>query len=287
VVAERQHGVIAHWQLLRLGFGASAIQRLVASARLHAIHRGVYAVGHASIGANGRFMAAALAGGETAAVSHRSAAALHGILDDRRAVIDVVTATKRRARSGLRFHRSALSADERTDIDNIPATSLARTLLDIAEVLPRRKLVYALEKAEQLGSFDLVAIEACVARNSGRRGIRPLREAIRDVAPEAEYAHEGLERLFLAFCQHHELQQPAMNAVVEGLTVDALWAKQRVIVELDSWAHHRSNRAFEEDRQRDTILTLAGYRVLRVTDRSLRQRPAQLAALLRSLLDRL
>jgi hypothetical protein len=173
-----------------------------------------------------------------------------------------------------------LDPTDRDEIDGIPVTSLARTLLDIAEVVPRRRLVYALERAEKSRALDLREIRACMERNPGRRGLKPLRQALREIEPEALYAHEGLERLFIAFCSGRGIEMPAMNAVVAGFTVDALWEKRKLIVELDSWEHHRMRRSFEEDRRRDTILALAGYSVLRVTKRLLEGEPDRLAALI-------
>jgi hypothetical protein len=286
-VADSQYGRISHRQLLALGLSASAIRKRVMSGRLHVVHRGVYAVGHAAAPVNGRLMAAVLAGGSGALVSHRSAAWLHGVLDDSRAVIDVVGAARRRSREGIVFHRSRrLDESDRGRIANIPVTSLPRTLLDIAAVIQQRRLVYALERAEKLGVFDFSAIHACCARNKGHHGLKPLTAAIQAIEPEAAHAHDGIERTFIAFCKRYAVPPPAMNASVAGLTVDALWAKQKVIVELDSWTHHRTRKAFEEDRRRDATLKLAGYEVLRVTDCWLKEEPAQLAATLLNLLHR-
>jgi hypothetical protein len=161
-------------------------------------------------------------------------------------------------------------------------TSVARTLLDIAPVVPTRRLVYALEQLEKRREFDLTEIEAVMRHSHGHRGLKALTAAIKEIEPEAQFAHEGLERSFIAFCKRYELRKPAMNAVVEGLTVDALWAKEKLIVELDSWEHHKDRRAFEEDRRRDAVLALAGFQVLRITDRQLtRELAATISELLR------
>jgi hypothetical protein len=220
-------------------------------------------------------MAAALAGGTGALVSHRSAAALHGLMDDSRPVVDVLAAAKRRNRARIVLHRSgAILADDRGEVHGIPVTSVARTLLDIAEVVPRRKLVYALERAEKRRVFDLAAIEALIARSHGRRGLKALTAAIKEIEPEAQYTHEGMERLFIAFCRRYEIPLPAMNVVVDGYTVDAYWHEHNLVVELDSWEHHRTARAFEEDRRRDAALT---PEVIRVTHRWLTKEPDNLA----------
>ncbi len=283
VIAElalRQRAVVAHWQLIEIGLGAQAIQRRLRDGRLHRLHRGVYAVGHLVVPAKGHALAAAFAYGPGALVSHRSASWLWDLSTDSRTLVDVTGEAKRSSRKGIRYHHAQrLHPDDVAEIDNIPVTGLARTFVDLAAVVPKRTLVYALEQAEALRTFDLRAIEACIARNHGRRGVKRLRLAMREIEPEAQHAHEGLERL-IAFCRRRGLEMPAMNAVVQGFTVDALWADRKLIVELDSWAHHKDHRAFEEDRRRDAILGFAGYRILRVTKRLLTEDPGGLAALL-------
>jgi hypothetical protein len=275
VIAERQHGTVAHWQLHRLGFSASGIQRMVAAGRLHVLHRGVYAVGHRALPPRGWTMAAALAGGTGALVCCRSAAAVRGFLSDARAVVDVLVPAKRRNRKGIVFHESRqIHPDDRDEVDGIPVTSVARTLLEIAEVVPRRKLVYAIEKAEKQRVFDLTELRALMARSHGRHGLNALTAALTEIEPEAEYTHEGMERLFIPFCRRYQIPMPAMNVVVEGYTVDAYWREHNLIVELDSWEHHRTARAFEEDRRRDAALT---PEVVRVTHRWLTKEPDDLA----------
>jgi hypothetical protein len=241
----------------------------------------VYAVGRRNLSGKGLVLAAALAYGDRALVSHRSAAWVWGLLEDSRRITDVVAVAKRRSRPGICFHGVRhLHCDDRATVDGIPVTSVARTLLDVAPLVPPRRLTYALEQAEKQRLFDMTAIEAVIRRCHGHRGTKPLRQALKAIEPEAQFAQAGLERAFIAFCKDYALEPPAMNAVVEGFTVDALWASQRLIVELDSWTHHKSRNAFEEDRRRDLILTTAGYRILRVTQRRLDTEPAQLAALI-------
>jgi very-short-patch-repair endonuclease len=285
-LALRQHAVVAYWQLIALGLSPDAIQRRVDHGRLHRLHRGVYAVGHLRLPAKAHAIAAAFTYGPGTLVSHRSAAWLWDLLDDSRALIDVVGEAKRRSRPGIRYHcLRLLHPDDRAEIDGIPVTSVAHTLFDLAEVVPQRQLVYAIEQAEQLRVFDLTAVLGCIDRNRRRAGAKRLRQAVAATDLEAQHAHKGLERLFLAFCRDYDVQKPAMNAVVEGFTVDALWAKQRLVVELDSWKHHKKRRAFEEDRRRDAALALAGYQVLRVTYNWLVDEPAGLKRTLDQLLS--
>jgi very-short-patch-repair endonuclease len=283
-IARRQGGVISHAQLLAIGFSASATQRLVACRQLHVVFRGVYAVGHAVLPPRGRFKAAVLACGSGALVGYRSAGKLLNLVDDARAVIDVVGVANRRSRKGLVYHRvRSLGPEDCGQIDGIPVTSVARTLLDLATVIPQRRLVYAIEQAERMEVLDMRAVERVMT--PGRRGVERLRAAVAEVHPEAKYTRSKKERLLLEFCRKYGLPDPTMNAVVEGLTVDALWSRQKVIVELDSWGFHRGKRAFEDDRRRDARLKLAGYTVLRVTPDWLKEEPEELAKTIRALLS--
>jgi very-short-patch-repair endonuclease len=169
-------------------------------------------------------------------------------------------------------------------MDGIPVTSLARTLLDVAEVAPRNHVVRAITEAERKGIIDLRALEDTMARSPGRRGRRPLREILADAVIEPA-TREELEARFLELCCEAGLPTPMFNTLVEGKLVDVVWPKQKLIVELDSWAFHRHRKAFEDDRERDVTLLLAGYRVVRITWRQLTREPGKTARRLRALLN--
>jgi very-short-patch-repair endonuclease len=187
-------------------------------------------------------------------------------------------------RPGIALHRvCAFDADDRAVRNGIPVTSVARTLLDLAEVLPPRRLKYAFEQAERLELLDLWALHALRDRSPGRHGLKAIADLISE-ADEPPDVRSKLERRFVDFCRERNLPLPAFNVSLEGATVDALWKAQRVIVELDSYSFHRSRTAFESDRARDADMQLAGYRVLRVTFRRLEREPAAVADQLRSLL---
>lgn len=276
ILASRQHGVVAHYQLLKLGFTRSAVKRRVAAGRLHRIHQGVYAVGHSSLSSNGKLMAAVLAGGPGAVLSHRHAAELWGLHKTSRRAIDVTTTRDVDQRPGIAPHCvKRLDPAERKVRNGIPVTSVARTLLDLAEVVPRRQLERAVDEAERRRLFDLKQIEAVVARNPGRRGLKPLRSVIEN-ASEPPATRTELEHRFADFCHENDLPRPAFNVTVEGYEVDAAWLDAKVIVELDSWTFHGGREAFETDRERDTALQLARYRVIRVTWRRLTKHAARL-----------
>jgi very-short-patch-repair endonuclease len=279
-LARRQHGVISHRQLRAQGMSRSAIQRLILAGYLHPIHRGVYAVGHRAIGSRGRWMGGVLACGSGAVLSHRPAAAHLGIRPMASALIEVTTAA-RASPPGIKVHHvRALDPRDRTQHEGIPVTTVARTLLDLAELLPPRQLERAIEEAQRRRLFDLAAITATIERSPGRHGLKPLRVVIAAADAEPQRTRSDWERDLLDFCDDHGLRRPELNVTVNGYEVDALWRDLKVIVELDSWGFHRSRAAFESDRARDAALQLAGYRVFRITWRRLAHEPEAVAALL-------
>jgi hypothetical protein len=283
-LAGRQHGVVARQQLEALGFTVTAIKHRVACGRLHPLHRGVYAVGHASLAPRGWQLAAVLACGAGAMLSHRSAAALWGLLPTARRLVDVSSGRSRRGARGIALHRvRRLDPADRAEHDGIPVTSVARTLLDLAEVVPPRLLERAFEEAERLSLLDRTAIVATCDRGVGRRGVTALRALVTAHRPPAALVRSELERRFVELCRDADLPFPAMNVVVAGLEVDAVWPDQRLVVELDGHAFHRTAAAFERDRERDATLALAGFRVVRITYRRLHSEPATVAGIVRAL----
>jgi very-short-patch-repair endonuclease len=264
-LAQRQHAVVATRQLRALGLSRNAIAARAAAGRLHRIHRGVYAVGHPLLPRYGRWMAAVLAAGPGAALSHASAAALWEIRATQATRIDVtVRTTGGREQRALRIHRiTTLRADETTHRHGIPVTTPARTLLDLAGSLPRRALERALDEAEILELFDLRRLRALIPAHQGERGVRRLAAALDDHEAGSTVTRSELEEQFLALCGQHELERPRVNATIAGLEVDFLFAAQRLVVEVDGYRFHRSRRAFERDRERGAILAAAGYSVVR------------------------
>ncbi|MEX2252531.1 MAG: DUF559 domain-containing protein [Thermoleophilaceae bacterium] len=285
-LAAAQHGVFARWQLLEVGLGADAIQHRVAIGRLHVVHRGVYALSPAPLTTKGHWMAAVLACGPAAVLSHRSAAALWGIASDSSTRTDVTAG--RSGRKGprvVRLHRvRGLHRDDCTLRDGIPVTSLARTLLDFGEIVNEGRLNGAIEEAERRRLLDLRAVEAVMKRNRGRRGLAPLAAALAGYRDPIHWTLSYLERAFVELCRLTGLPAPSINASVLGEEVDALWEAQRLIVEVDSFEFHRTRAAFERDRIRDAKLQAAGYRVLRFTYRRLTDDPALVATQIRALL---
>jgi predicted transcriptional regulator of viral defense system len=287
-LAARQHGVVARFQLTALGLDVGAIKYRLAHGRLHRLHAGVYAVGHARVTAHGRWMAAMLACGPGAVLSHHSAAALWELLprSDTGPRAEATAPTHRRGRRGLVIHFARrLDRRDRTTRHGIPVTTVPRTLLDLAEVLPPRELERAFEEAQRLRLLDAREIARLRRRSHGRHGLRPLARLLAEQRPGVAATRSELERRFLALCQEAGLPPPAVNVRLAGFEVDMLWQRQRLVVELDGHAFHHSRSAFERDRIRDAALQLAGYRVVRITHRRLEGAPRATAATISALLE--
>jgi very-short-patch-repair endonuclease len=273
-IAERQHGVVAHRQLLALGLSRSTIARWVREGWLHRVHRGVYAVGHARLAREGRYMAAVLACGDGAALSHFAAAVLWEILPERGPRVDVtVPARGGRARHRLVIvHRAALAPSEVATTHGIPLTTPTRTLIDLADVLPHRQLERAIDEAAYL-RLDLTALRP----RPGRRGAGRLARVLGEHDPGSTRTRFDLEERMLALCRRAELPAPDVNADVMRYEVDFVWREARLIVETDGWKSHGTRAAFERDRLRDAALVAAGWRVVRITWRRLERDPEGVA----------
>lgn len=286
-MATRQHGVVAMWQLLEIGHSRDTVQRMLAAGELLPIHRGTYAVGHKRLTIKSHCMAAVLACGPQAVLSHHAAAALWDLRPSPQGRIDV-TVTVRRSHEGVRCHVSrSLPPRERTIIDGIPVTTLSRTLLDYAEIALPRQLRAALEAAERQNLLDARRIEETIASHHGRRAIKPLREALAQLTGEAPWLQPGPEEVLYDLLRDAGLPLPRTNVLVEGELVDCVWPEQRLIVEVDSWGFHRSRRSFEADRARDIKLQTASarWRVIRPTEERIRTDAPALLAQIRQLLD--
>lgn len=288
-LAERHHGVVTLHQLRLLGLGKGAVAKRARDGRLHRIHRGVYAVGRPTLTQHGRWTAAVLAYGPRAVLSHRSAAALHGLRPGNRARIDVtVPGPSARARPAIDVHRSlTLTEADVTAVDGIPCTTVARTLADLGDVVPMR----AVDQADLLRLFDLRAVDEALQRAGPRRGPTALRAVLRGYE-QPTITRPELEERFLALCRRASLPGPAVNAWVtldDGVAyqVDFLWRPQGLAVETDGRDAHTTRKAFEHDRLRDRRLTLAGFTVVRLTWRQVVDDPRGVAEALVGLLARL
>lgn len=287
-LAARQHGVVSRRQLAALGVTPSMVAVRLEAGRLVRLHRGVFAVGHARLTREGEWLAAVLATGDGALLSHRSAAALHRLLPERGRRVDVATAAKRASTNWIEVHgRQALTLADATRRGAMPVTTVARTLVDLASVVPRDDLERAVNEADVLGTLQLAAVESALGRTCGRRGGG--HAALRGVL----LAHDGpqrlrseLERAFRRLVTAHDLPRPAHNARTCGWEVDALWARERLAVELDSWRFHRTRATWARDRRKERELRAAGYDVRRLTWEDATDHAAATATELRAALER-
>lgn len=288
-LSERQHGVVELKQLLRLGFDRSAVKRLVAAGWLTPVHRGVYAVGRRRVSAAGWRMAAVLAAGADATLSHRPAAAhwaIRGGADASR--IDVTVPRLIRSRPGIRVHHALLPADERTVVDGIPVTTVPRTVLDLAAGAQRHEVERLINQAEVLRLADPLSLGDLLDRYPRRPGTPLIRAILAGNRIEIGVPRNVFEAAFQDLLRDAGLPRPEVNAHVEVggrlIEVDRVWREQRLAVELDGRAAHATAAAFEADRARDRALVAAGWRVIRITWRQLRDEPRRLAADLRAAL---
>ena len=265
-IASEQHGVVSRQQLIAAGLSETGIARRVESGRLHRIHRGVYAVGHRGLSLEGRWMAAVLACGEGAALSHRSAACLWGLLRPQSGLIVISTpkTSGRHRRTGIRIHRcQSLAPSLITRRRSIPVTTPARTISDLKRVASAAEHQRAVRQAEVLGL------------DTGHTG-----HSVEDDGTRSE-----LERRFLLLCRRYRLPPPEVNIRVAGLLVDFTWRDHGLVVETDGYRFHRGRAAFEDDRARDLRLRQAGFDVIRLSYRQVLNGPEQVAGVLREALS--
>ncbi len=281
-LATRQHGVVSTKQLTALGSTPQLLVSEVDRGRILPIHQGVYAVGHLRLSWYGRCWAAVLAAepNETdelvwpAVASHGSAAYLWKLFRYPPETIDVTAPIRRRAKRQFRVHFSSiLTPEDRTERDGVPVTAVPRTLLDMALRSRPTQLGRLLERAEEAGVFDLVAIDSVLDRAGGHRGRKSLRNALAIYRPRAAFTRSELENRFLELVCEAGLPVPAMNYNVAGFELDAYWEAERFAVELDVYQTHGTHHAFESDRLREDEVLLAGVEMIRVTGPRLDREP--------------
>jgi very-short-patch-repair endonuclease len=274
---------------MELGWSAGAIEKRIRAGRMHRLHAGVYLVGHRLVPREGRWMAAVLASGPEAILSHWSAAALWEIRLTSRTTIDVTVPHDTRSSKLIRRHVSALPADEITVKDGIPVTTVPRTIFDLAATEPLDVVKALLREAEFRELHDRLSLWSLVERYPGRRGIRRVMGALAALKDEpVDERKSRFEERFTPFLTRHALPPARYNQwiLVGGrrFQMDCLWPEERQIVELDGWDGHKTRTAFREDRARDRRLRVAGYSVTRLTWNQLDDEPEAVASDLRSLL---
>jgi hypothetical protein len=284
-LAGHQHGVISLDQLDALGLGGRGAAHRVARGRLHRIHPGVFAVGHPWLTPDGRRLAAVLACGAGAVLARFSAAVAWGLLEQDGRRFDVVAPGRSGGRTGgddvINLRRTRrLPDDDVTKLRSIPITTLGRTLLDLAGAARPQTVQRAVHEAEVLGLLDVDATMATIERNPGRRGTPVLRAALGVSAPDP--TNNQLAMLFFELCAMHGLPAPKLGVHVDGgdrlYEVDALFERERLIVEFDGRQVHATARNFQADRRRDSVLAARDFQTLRYTWRRLQDEPEAVAA---------
>jgi very-short-patch-repair endonuclease len=271
-LAARQRGVVTVKQLHAAGFNDAAIKHRRRAGRLHRLRHGVHLVGHAVAPDGAAEVAALLACGRGSVVSHRSAARLWGLSSFRDGAsllrVTVVGGDPVRKPGIVIYRAQSLDARDVRRVDGMPATAPARTLLDLATVLPINGVEQAMADAQLRGLVrdgDLVEL---LNRSRRRRGARALRSLL-ELAGGGGMTRSEAERRMLALVRAAALPAPKVNARVGRFEVDFLWPEHKVIVEVDGYAFHADKRSFERDRERDATLVSRGFAVLRVTWRQL------------------
>jgi hypothetical protein len=285
-LAEKQHGVVAWRQLVTLGLGRGQIEARVTSGKLLPLHRGVFALGHRRIDIRGRWLAAVLACGPNAVLSHGSAAQLWDIRGSR-GPIEVTRRSGHRRPHGVRLHQTRSLPREHMTIEAaIPVTTPERTLLDLAARLDRVQMERALVAADRAKRIRWPELSRVVEEGRGRKGRNMLRRLCAEVDPSAVDTRSNPEIDFLALCREEKIPTPQTNVLVEERLVDFFWPKERLVVEIDSSHYHSDRPAHERDGKSTIALMNAGYKVLRPTDRMLEENPDPVMRLVwRSLLE--
>ena len=287
-VAEAQYGALSLNQLRACGLGPSAVRSRVARGQLRKLHRAVFAPGHRRLPSKGPLAAAVLAYGAGAVLSHRSAAALHGLLRDNRATVDVTVTGAERSRAGrLRAHRARLSSSEVTVVAGIPTTTVARTILDCAAEIDTRAVERLCAEAELARVFDRAQLVRLVRRGTGHHGTKRLRAVLEELEHGASLTETDLEELLLGAFRSAGLPDPECQAEIPlggGTHVRADFLRaERLVVEADGRRFHDRVQAYRSDRARDLALLRAGYSTVRFSDLDARD-PARCAAAVAELL---
>ncbi|MBK5220595.1 MAG: hypothetical protein JJE35_12550 [Thermoleophilia bacterium] len=269
-----------------LCYSEGAIARAVQAGRLHPVFRGAFAVGYAARSPHRLCMAAIQSCGAGALLSHFTSAWLWGLGAPGPVRPEVTVPTRGHRRAGLVIHHSTiLDAEDRAEIEDLPTTSVARTLLDLAGIRRGRHLPGTIDRARRRGLLDIASIDALLVRAGGHRGRGPLLRTI-EIYREQVSDRARSELLLLALVKEAGLPRPAINLFVAGHEVDAYWEDERFAIEVDGWENHRTREAFERDPLRIEDLKLAGIDAIRITARRIETKPDEVAARLQHHLAR-
>jgi very-short-patch-repair endonuclease len=270
-----RYGVVERAALISARVSARQIERRVERGALHVVHRGVYAVGHTSMSREGRWLAAVLACGEGALLSHWSAAALWDLVDHDDGLSHVIVDRRRRP-AGVTPHRGRLAKPDRAMRHGIPVTSVPRMLVDLAPLISEERLERIVGEAQFRRRFSVAAMRDALRRrpNAALRGL------LEDLNP----TQSQLEDAFLRLCRKHKIPSPRAQVRDGRRRPDFVWLERRLVVEVDSWIAHGTPRAFQADRTQSNALQLAGWTILRFTYADVTRRPEVVAAQVRAVL---
>ena len=288
-LARRQHGVVARSQLLDAGITTDQLKGLLRRCHLHPLHRGVYAVGHAYLTQEGRWLAAVLACGPGAVLSHGPAGQLLGIVSrrERFALHVSVPVRGRRGPAGIVIHSPrCLPRRDITVRNRIAATTATRTVWDLATVFTALQTRRAFEQAEKLHLLQRPRLAQLLEAAPSRKGAGTIRELLADRPLPLEETRSWLEELLMRICRDHGLPLPAVSVPLLDYEVDFLWPAARFVVEADGSDHLDPGRR-DQDNERDIALGRAGYLVRRYSYRAMGREESVAAEVLEILAERL
>src|SRR3954447_2157889 len=280
-LVRRQHGVIAHDQLARLGLSEKAIRHRIAIGRLHRLRRGVYAVGRPEVSDKGRWVAAVLACGGGAILSHSSAAALWRIGSEQRDLVEIsLPSSSRRRRPGVRIHRRPLLNLQRdlTSEHGIPVTTPIQTLIDMSLRLDRSGVERMINEADKYNLTPPPQLREALDTRPGEPGVAKLRFILD--RRTFRLTKEELERRFLTLARRAGLPIPLTGQWVNEFEVDFYWPDLGLVVETDGLRYHRTPAEQARDRLRDQAHTAAGLTQLRFTHEQVRYEPEYVVRIL-------
>jgi hypothetical protein len=286
-LAEHQHGVVASDQLREVGYTPQAIYHRIKTGRLHPLHRGVYAVGRANVTEHGRWMAAVLACGEEAVISHSSAAALWRMGSERRGLVELsLPSLSRRCRPGLEIHqRPSLEDRDLTHEYGIPVTTPVQTLIDMALRLDRSGVERMINEADKYNLTHLPQLREALDARAGEPGVAKLRFLLD--RRTFRLTKEELERRFLPLARQAGLPTPLTGRFGNDFEVDFYWPDLGLVVETDGLRSHRTPAEQARDRLRDQAHTAAGLTPLRFTHEQVRYEPEHVLRILAQTASRL
>lgn len=281
-LARAQHGVVSSEQLREVGYTPQAIQHRIRTGRLYPLHRGVYAIGRPHVTDHGRWMAAVLACGEGAVLSHSSAAALWRIGPEKRRVVELsLPSLSRRCRPGLQIHQRPSRRERDTTAEHgIPVTTPIQTLIDLSLRLDRRGIERCINEADK---YDLVhppELRKALDERVGEPGVAVLRQILD--RRTFRLTKEELERRFFPLARKAGLPVPLTGQWVNEFEVDFYWPDLGLVVETDGLRYHRTPAEQARDRLRDQAHTAAGLAHLRFTHEQVRYEPEHVLGVLRT-----